>query len=115
MWQKTLKLYMDKDIIYKQHILEAITRVAEYLEGVEYNQFLKNKLLQAGLVRELEIIGEAAKHFSQEYRSSLSGIPWKDIVGMRDKLIHDYFSVSLDDVWNTAQNDLPVLKNALKA
>jgi uncharacterized protein with HEPN domain len=80
-----------------------------YLRRFSKKTFDSNELLQDGVIRQLEIIGEATKRISEPLRNNYSGIPWQDIAGMRDKLIHDYFGVDLDTVWLTAQTDVPIL------
>jgi uncharacterized protein with HEPN domain len=98
------------DGIYLRHILDAINIVEEYLQGVDETKFKATRLLQDGTVRQIEIIGEAVRHISKDMRRTYSEIPWQDIAGMRDKLIHDYFGVDLEKIWDTAQQDLPGLK-----
>ena len=105
---------MGKDKLYIRHILDAIFTIGQYMSGVEYEDFLGNKLKQDGIIRELEIIGEASKQLSLEFKEKYSDIPWKDIAGMRDKLIHEYFGVDLNAVWETMEDDLPILKSALQ-
>jgi len=105
---------MGKDKLYIRHILDAIFTIGQYMSGVEYEDFLGNKLKQDGIIRELEIIGEASKQLSLEFKEKYSDIPWKDIAGMRDKLIHEYFGVDLNAVWETVEDDLPILKSALQ-
>jgi uncharacterized protein with HEPN domain len=76
---------------------------------------MNDHLIQDGVIRQLEIIGEASKRLSAEIKEKYLEIPWKDITGMRDKLIHDYFGVDLDAVWDTVEKDIPVLKNKLES
>lgn len=104
---------VNKDEVYLRHILDAILTIEQFVAEKEKTQFLQDKLLQAGAVRELEIIGEATKKLSVVIKNQATEIPWKSIAGMRDKLIHDYFSVDLEAVWKTIQEDLPLLKRAV--
>ena len=106
---------MTKDhLVYLRHILDAINRIKKYVEGVEYDSFLNNNLVQAGVIREIEIIGEATKRLSQDFRNKYPEIPWKKITGTRDKLIHDYLGVDLDAVWDTVEKDIPLLKDGIE-
>jgi uncharacterized protein with HEPN domain len=95
---------------YLRHILDAIGRIEEYIEGVDEREFLDHTLIQDGVIRQFEIIGEAVKQLPVSLREQYADIPWQDIAGTRDKLIHHYFGVNLDDVWTTTQRDIPVLK-----
>jgi uncharacterized protein with HEPN domain len=105
---------MKKDTIYLHHILDAIERIEEYTLELSFNEFMENYLVQDGVIRQIEIIGEATKKLSAEIKENIPGIPWKDITGMRDKLIHDYMGVDIDAVWDTVVKDIPDLKKKLK-
>ncbi|MGB9758453.1 MAG: DUF86 domain-containing protein [Thermoproteota archaeon] len=102
------------DLVYLNHILDAISKIEVYTRDITYEQFMSNSLIQDGVVRQLEIIGEATKRLSNNIKEKHPEIPWKDIAGMRDKLIHEYFGVDLDAVWDTIKKDIPDLKTKLQ-
>ncbi len=103
------------DSVYLSHILNSIERIEEYTEGMEKDDFLSSNLVQDGTIRQIEIIGEATKNLSQNLRDKYPQIPWSDIAGMRDRLIHHYFGVDLKAVWNTVRVDIPTLKYEILA
>jgi len=98
------------DSVYLQHILAAISRIQEYLAGVTYDEFTENHLLQDGVVRQLEIIGEATRQISTEFQDMHPDLPWSQMVGIRNRLAHAYFEVNLPIIWDTARVNLPPLK-----
>lgn len=102
------------DSIYLEHILQAIQKIEDYTKGVGYLDFIKNEEKQDAVIRKIEIIGEASKKISKDLKEKHSSIPWRAIAGMRDKLIHDYFEVDYETIWETVQNDIPVLKTQLQ-
>ena len=101
---------MKRNKVYLQHILDSTAAIDSFVAAIKPEEFLEERLLQDGVIRELEIVGEAAKNLSEDFRNSNNHIPWKDIMGTRDRLIHEYFGVDLDTVWKTAKQDLPRLK-----
>jgi uncharacterized protein with HEPN domain len=100
--------------VYLQHILDAVFKIESYIKGSDEEAFYRNTLIQDGVIRQIEIIGEAVKRLSSDLKGAHSHIPWQDIAGMRDKLIHDYFGVDIETVWLTVKNDIPVLKPQIK-
>jgi uncharacterized protein with HEPN domain len=105
---------MKKDnVVYLKHIIDAITWIEEYTKIISRENFMKNHLVQDGVIRQIEIIGEATKRLSDELKAKYTDIPWKDMAGMRDKLAHDYLGVDIDAVWDTVVEDIPLLKDKL--
>ena len=98
------------DSIYLLHVRDAIEKIQGYTREVTEQSFRSNTLIQDAVIRQIEIIGEATNRISEKTRTPNSDIPWQDIAGMRDKLIHDYFGVDIEKVWLTVQVDIPVLK-----
>lgn len=104
---------MKDDSVYVRHMLEAISRIEDYVGKTAKKDFKKNTLLQDAVIRQIEIIGEAVKQLSEEMKGKHPKVPWKDIAGMRDKLIHGYFGVDMDLVWETVKRDIPQFKKQL--
>jgi uncharacterized protein with HEPN domain len=96
--------------VYLEHILDAISNAEQFVEGVTKEEFFENKEKQYAVLRALEIIGEATKNLSRDLEAKNREIQWRDIVGMRDKLIHGYFGINLNLVWETVKKNLPDLK-----
>ena len=102
------------DRIRLQHMLDAANEALGFIQDKTRTDLDKDRKLVLSLVKELEIIGEAAGKVSADVRSQNSGIPWQDISGMRNRLIHVYFDIDLDTVWSTVTKDLPFLKSELE-
>ena len=99
-----------EDWPYVEHILEAIRDIEESVKGLSMKEFINNKDIRDANIRRLEIIGEAVKNISQHLKNENKEIEWNKIAGMRDKVIHNYFGVNLEIVWNVIKADLPDLK-----
>lgn len=104
---------MNRDLQYRQDILEAIEKIQNTVKNLDYNTFASNADVFDACVRRLEIIGEAVKRLSPEYKDNVPQIPWKEIAGFRDKAIHDYASLNAAIVWETIKNDLSLLQETL--
>ena len=101
--------------IFLVHILENINLIEEDLSGVDAENFKKSRLLQDAVVRRVEVMGEAAKNLPEEFKSEHPDVPWRKIAGTRDFIVHEYFSIDLDLVWEITQKELPDLKNKITA
>lgn len=102
------------DLVYVRHILGAIGRIQSYTAGMTLPEFLSHPMAQDAIIRQFEIIGEAAKKVSRPFRESHGEIPWGKMAGMRDVLIHGYEDVDLDIVWTTVHKRLPGLVPLLR-
>lgn len=98
------------NLIYIKDILENMENIDKFSKDINYEQFIKDKKINYAVVRCIEIIGEAAKNVSKEIRSKYPHVPWKEMAGMRDKVIHFYFGVNLEKVWLVVTRDIPKLK-----
>ena len=104
---------MKRDKPYLQHIYDSICDIEQFTRDVSQGQFFENKEKQYAVIRALEIIGEATKNISRQLRATYPKMPWKTMAGMRDKLIHEYFGVKLERLWEVIQKDLPALKEQI--
>ena len=102
-----------KDEAFIQHMIDAISQIEKYTEKRDYEEFKNDTLLQDGVIRQMEILGEAAKQVSEKIKKDYQNISWEDAAGMRDRLIHGYFGIDVKIIWNTIENDLPELKQNL--
>ena len=105
---------MKDDRTYLFHIHEAIEKIEGYIATVGFDVFSNNNMMIDAVVRELEIIGEAARSLSDSFQDKHFEIPWYKIKAMRNVLIHEYFGVNLKVVWDTCKNDIPALKTYIE-
>ena len=99
---------------YLKHILDEIDFIIESSKDVIEEKFMYDATLQRAYTRSLEIIGEASKCISSDFRKQYCEVDWKGMAGMRDRLIHHYFGVDYDIVWDVVKNEIPKMKNQLQ-
>lgn len=104
---------MKDDRLYLGHILEAVDRILLFGQDGE-TRFRTDVRTQDAIIRNLQVMGEAVKKVSAQTRDAHPEIPWKDIAGMRDRVVHDYFGISLDIVWDVVVNHIPPLRDKVR-
>jgi len=100
--------------LFLKDIVTACEDIQDFIKGMQFSEFLHDKKTTSAVVRQFEIIGEAAKHFPEKRRETYPDIPWKDIAGMRDRLIHAYFGIDYQLVWDTIETKVPALKASIE-
>jgi uncharacterized protein with HEPN domain len=100
---------MMDDRAFLLHIRDALHEVRQFVEGTGYEGFLEDRMMQNAVMRSFEVVGEAARLVSPEFRDAHPDVPWRLMGDFRNKLIHDYFALDLEVVWNTATEDAPML------
>ena len=103
-----------EDYIFIKHILESIGDIESFTKEISKDVFFKNKEKQNAVVRSLEVIGEAVKNIPDNLKEKYSSVPWREIAGTRDKIIHHYFGVDLNIVWDIVKKDIPKLKKQIE-
>lgn len=104
---------MKDDSLYVEQMLDAVRKIREFTSGVDFATFEKNQEKSSAVILQLAVIGELSKRLSDEFKNSVS-LPWQEIAGFRNRAIHEYLSLDLDEVWKTVQNDIPTLETALE-
>jgi uncharacterized protein with HEPN domain len=99
--------------LYIDDILEAVKNIEEYVSGLDYDEFTQDRKTVDAVLRNFKILGEAAKHVPERIRTRYPDVPWKAMAGMQDKLIHEYFGVRFDVIWETIKERLPELKRVI--
>ena len=97
------------DIVRLRHMLDAAREIRSFIKGRSEDDLKRDRILTLALVKEIEIIGEAASKVSQEAREQIPDIEWRDVIGMRNRLIHVYFEIDEDILWDTILYDIPEL------
>ena len=98
------------DKIRLQHVIDAILEIESYLLDTDFTKFMENSMMRFACIKQMEIIGEASNHVSEEIKQKFSDIEWSQIVGMRNIFVHEYFGVDSSLLWEIIKNDLPDLK-----
>lgn len=101
----------EKDIIRLQHIAQAIESIYQFVGDKDFQAFQNDLLTQSAVLRQFEIIGEASRNISDSIKDQNPDIPWEQVAGLRNLLIHEYFRVDMAAIWETQKNDLPPFKN----
>jgi len=104
----------NKDLVRLEHMLDSARAIQAYIKGKRRGSLDTNRMLISSIIRELEIIGEAAAKVTKETQNQFSELPWKNIIGMRNQLIHVYFDINNDIVWKTIKEALPLLCTQLE-
>lgn len=99
---------------YVHDILDSIDDIEDFIKGMDFNDFKGDKKTVNAVIRSIEVIGEASKKFPKSIKDKHSGIPWKKIGGMRDKLIHEYFGIDLEILWKVAKEEIKKIKPGVK-
>ncbi|OGF20818.1 hypothetical protein A2316_01790 [Candidatus Falkowbacteria bacterium RIFOXYB2_FULL_38_15] len=107
-------MFKEREALYLKDILGSIQSIKSYTYGFTFEQFLRDPKTQDAVLRNLEVVGEAARHITKETKKNYSEIPWRQIVDMRNKVIHEYFGVDLKILWKTVQEDIPYLEKEIK-
>jgi len=102
-----------EDSFFLEHMLESIENIREFTKTIQKEEFFKNKEKQSAVIRQIEILGEAAKNLSEKTIFENPLIPWKELIGARDKIIHHYFGVDLEIIWEIIKTNLPDLETKL--
>jgi uncharacterized protein with HEPN domain len=105
---------MKDDTIFLRHILDAIDAIGSYTSAASHDEFVSNGMMVDAVMRELEIVGEASRNLSDETRRKAQEVEWSQIIGLRNRLIHAYFQIDIEVVWEIVCNDLPVLRHQIE-
>lgn len=100
-------------LFFLNDINESLDKIFNYTNGLTFSEFISSDITKDAVERNFEIIGEAVKNLSEEFRSNYPNIPFRQIAGMRDKLIHDYFGIDYEIIWKTIKDKLPAFKNEI--
>lgn len=101
------------NLAYIRHIKDSVQKIKEFTQGVSYKEFVENDMIVSAVIRKLEIIGEATNKVSRKTKDSYPDFPWRTLTKMRNFLIHEYFGVDVEAVWDTVQENIPELEREI--
>ena len=104
----------NEPLFFVTDIKKSLDKIFDYTDGVEFEQFVSDEMMKDAIERNFEIIGEAVKNLPEEFRAKYPNIPFRQIAGMRDKLMHDYFGVDYELVWQTIKTKLPQFRKNIE-
>ncbi len=104
----------NNDLTYLGDILDAIQRIESYTTSVGKNEFIENLMMQDAVMLQIEVIGEATNNITDEFQEQYDEIPWSQMRGLRNRIVHDYRGINLNVIWDTVQNNLPALKRQVQ-
>lgn len=105
---------MKDDTVRLRHLRDSIQKIEQFLDGISYEKFITDEKTVSAVLHELMVLGEASAAISQELRDAHNEIPFHEMIGMRNRIVHEYLDVRLETVWKTCREDLPELKKALE-
>lgn len=100
--------------VFLQHMVQATERILAYTSDITREEFDVSPLVQDGVIRQIQVLGEAAKKVPEEVQEAQDHVPWSDIARMRDRLVHGYFSIDIPTLWSTVEQDIPTLHEDLQ-
>ena len=105
---------MKTNEVYLHHILDAIRQIESYTAEIDRDVFEADDMRQDAVIRQIEIIEEAGRQLSDDFQDEHNHVPWSDVIGMRNRIAHDYMNIDLDIVWEVIHHDLPTLKSSVQ-
>lgn len=107
-------MYKRDFIVFLEDAINSIEKIEKYLQNIEFEDFCKNEMMVDAVIRNLEVLGEAIRNVPQEIKDRYPEIEWKEAIGFRNILIHNYFGIDLETIWETIKKDIPKFKKEIE-